>query len=161
MNQKPILRHAQLLAFSREHHFCLLFCWKIRRGLKYKIAPERMSKYVDFFWEHYLQAHFIMEEELLFVFPDDHLIQKAIREHRTIEAEIIELTNNHSEVVEKLLGQLTDKLDNHIRYEERQLYPYLEKHLNSMHLQELTSRIAQYRATPLSDHYRDQFWNGS
>lgn len=39
-------RHAALVQLSRDHHYGLLLCWKLKEGLKKEIEVERMSKYI-------------------------------------------------------------------------------------------------------------------
>ena len=64
MNRKPIRRNENILKLSKEHHFSLLFCWKIRQGLKMNIDASRIVKYAQYFHAHFLRLHF-REEELL------------------------------------------------------------------------------------------------
>ena len=66
MELQPIRRNKHILELSRDHHFTLLFCWKIRQGLKMQIAPERLKNYVNYFWGEHMQPHFREEEEILF-----------------------------------------------------------------------------------------------
>ncbi len=66
MADKPIKRNENMVPLSRDHHFGLLFCWKIRQGLKAKIDLERIRKYILHFWKSHLEQHFKEEETLLF-----------------------------------------------------------------------------------------------
>ena len=67
MEKKPIKRNENLVPVSREHHATLLFCWKLRTGVKGETEPERMIRYTNWFWLHHLQSHFATEEKLLFI----------------------------------------------------------------------------------------------
>ncbi len=49
MKNIPIKRSEFLIQLSRDHHFTLLFCWKIKEGLK-KDIPLILKDYVLFFW---------------------------------------------------------------------------------------------------------------
>ncbi|HMH32889.1 MAG TPA: hemerythrin domain-containing protein [Puia sp.] len=158
MNQKPIRRNEHLLQFSREHHFTLLFSWKIRRGLKNKVAMERIVNYVAFFWHQHLQPHFLAEEKMLFALVQDEMVQKAIREHLTIQEEVHEMANHSTSRVEKLLGQLADKVDNHVRFEERQLFPHLEKILSKEQLEKIGIQLKEQPAFSPAEEYSDIFW---
>ena len=62
---KPIKRHPAIQHFSRDHHFGLLLCWKIREGFRRNVDPERMKKYTDWFFEVYQKPHFDMEEKYM------------------------------------------------------------------------------------------------
>lgn len=46
---KPIKRSGHLIQLSREHHFSLLFCWKVRTGIKKNIEKRRIIPYILFF----------------------------------------------------------------------------------------------------------------
>ena len=65
-NHAPIKRHQALVSYSKEHHFGLLLVWKIRQGLMNAVSPERIGKYVLFFFNEDLKTHFKEEEQLLF-----------------------------------------------------------------------------------------------
>jgi len=66
MIRKPIKRNEHIRKLSQEHHFCLLFCWKVRQGVKKEIAPDRIWRYVQYFWHGHLRPHFKSEEKILF-----------------------------------------------------------------------------------------------
>src|SRR5688500_18476139 len=84
----PIKRHAALQALSRDHHHGLLLSWKLREGIKRKIEPARMMKYIRWFWVTQLKPHFEEEEKHVFTVLDrSHpLILQAIAEHRRLES---------------------------------------------------------------------------
>jgi hemerythrin-like domain-containing protein len=50
---------------------------------------------------------------------------------------------------------LADSVDEHVRYEERILFPYLEKELSGEQLEDIGKRIP---GAPLKDNYEDAFW---
>lgn len=158
MLRKPIKRSEHIRKLSRDHHFSLLFCWKIRKGLKTEVAPERIRLYVEYFWEHHLQPHFREEERILFAPFDDRQIQRAVKEHKQIQ-EVIEDLGGYSKLNEKkLLTEIADMVDEHVRYEERELFPYLEQKLNKEQL-ETIGRELQKNHLSLQDDYTDIFWN--
>jgi hemerythrin superfamily protein len=104
MNQ-PIKRHNALQPLSREHHNALLFCWKIREGIKRQVEPERIKQYVNWFWKTHLANHFQTEERYIFpILPaiNDN-IKQAISEHRTLQQlfETIKKLYNHSASLKK------------------------------------------------------------
>jgi hypothetical protein len=66
MIKRPITRNEHIKRLSRKHHFSLLFCWKIRQGLKNNLQPERICEYVQYFWNQNLQQQFREEEKILF-----------------------------------------------------------------------------------------------
>lgn len=87
MSTKPLKRNSALQPLSREHHFALLLCWKIRRGLELNIALERIGKYVQAMWKHQIADHFDIEERYVFSIMDqsDELVLKAVLDHRLLK----------------------------------------------------------------------------
>src|SRR4051812_7084402 len=67
------------------HDIGLLFCWKVKEGLKRGIDPERVNRYIDFFWNKHLKSHFKEEETLLFNEVDNDLTQRRKYEHQQLE----------------------------------------------------------------------------
>ena len=153
---KPINRSQHIKAFSRDHHMSLLFCWKIRQGLKSGIAPDRLCKYVDYFWKQHLKLHFRTEEKILFSHLKDKLVQKAIKEHKFISEQIKSITIDPYNAIQRKLEKLVDLIDDHIRYEERTLFPHLERKLSLEQLQNVSEKTQN---PSNQDLYDDQFWN--
>jgi hemerythrin-like domain-containing protein len=82
----PIKRHEALVSFSREHHFGLLLVWKIRQGLSNAVSPDRIGRYIIYFFTADLRSHFSDEETFLFtrLTVTDPLRLQAEEEHRNI-----------------------------------------------------------------------------
>lgn len=160
MEKTPIRRNEHILRLSREHHFSLLFCWKIRQGVKKGIAPERMINYADYFRKHHAEPHFREEEEIIFDHFPDEMTLRAVDEHialRRLFEEIISRAGEDDEQVAGLLSSLAEKLDSHVRFEERELFPYLEKKLNEKELSRIGNALDALPAGPRDD-YADEFW---
>ena len=159
MLKRPVNRNEHIRKLSREHHFSLLFCWKIRQGLKMDVATERIRKYVHYFWQRHLQPHFQEEERMLFAPIKDRLIQRAINEHTYIK-QLIEEFIFYSKINErKSLANIADMVDEHVRYEERELFPHLERKLSREQLESIGKKIQQHHQSSLQEQYEDQFWN--
>ncbi|WP_299781861.1 hemerythrin domain-containing protein [uncultured Formosa sp.] len=123
-NKKPLKRHKALQPLSREHHQGLLLSWKIRTGLKKGIELERIKTYANWFDKAHLAPHFNMEEVYIFsILNEDHTLrQQAIEEHKRLGA----LFADHSNL-EDNLTDIADTLEQHIRFEERILFPEIQK----------------------------------
>ena len=80
---KPIIRALELQTISHDHHHGLQFCWKIRIALSKNIAPERIKKHVDWFYENHIKPHFELEEKYVFTVldPSNTLVLQALSEH--------------------------------------------------------------------------------
>ena len=118
--KQPLKRDPNLVPLSREHHFGLLFAWKLKQGLVKNASLETMRDYVLYFWETGLQEHFLAEEDLLLnILPaTDVQRYKVLREHDTVRNLVDQIeakTDFSAAVFETLHSYLTD----HIRYEER------------------------------------------
>jgi hemerythrin-like domain-containing protein len=159
MQKRPIKRNDHIKKLSREHHGSLLFCWKIRQGLKMDVATERICEYVQYFWQEYLLPHFGEEEKILFGPLKDRQVQRAINEHKRIRQQVTDLENCSANNVRKRLGELADMLDEHVRYEERDLFPHLERTLSKEQLENIGRQIQKHHPSLLQDQYEDQFWN--
>jgi hemerythrin-like domain-containing protein len=158
MTEKPIKRSKHLLLISREHHFGLLFCWKIRQGIKLKIDPTRITRYVQYFWQNQLHAHFKEEEMLIFLDKADTLIQKAQEEHVHIENQIQKILQAANPVTHQQLNGVADAIDNHIRFEERTLFPHLEKIFTEAQLENIGAQLEEPGNAQAKDNYPDEFW---
>ena len=159
MSKGPIKRDENIVSLSREHHFSLLFGWKIKNGFKFGIDPERINKYALHFWENNLTTHFKQEEETLFAVTKDKMVDRALDEHRQIRAEVAILKNPSSKEELKIhLLRIADLVTDHVRFEERELFPHLEKKLTPEQLKSIGHDLNEMLDEPLQDDYEDQFW---
>lgn len=147
----PIKRQEFLRPLSRDHHFGLLLCWKIRTGLRRSIEPSRIMRYVVWFFATYLSEHFAAEEKYLYpvLEGDNPDVRKALEEHRSIE----NLLNSGAEPAH-VLPQIAEALENHIRYEERCLFNRIQEKASTAQISLIVSSIDN---TPFTEH-EDRFW---
>ena len=150
--KKPIKRHKALQPLSRQHHFGLLFSWKLRKGFSKNIAPERLQKYATWFFEEEIKPHFEAEEKYVFTVLEENneLIQRALKEHRRLERLFKENDNP-----KKSLSQLEEELDAHIRFEERILFNEIQKVATASQLEKISEIHAEKE---LQLEYHDPFW---
>lgn len=155
MDKKPIKRNENIVKLSREHHTTLLFCWKIRNGLKNGAEPGRILKYVQYFRDVHMMPHFKLEEDILFAPVKDSMVQKALEDHKNILHQV-ELLETGGTDIETSLTNLADTVDNHVRYEERELFPHLERVLNIDQLSAIGQQMKGDEDHP--DDFADEFW---
>ena len=155
--QAPIKRHQALVAFSKDHHFGLLLIWKIKQGLANAVRVERITNYILFFFEEYLLQHFKEEEQNLFPkLPADNLLHhQAVNEHEVIYDMINQL--RHQKDNGNLVKRFAETLNNHIRFEERELFAYLQQTLSEPELQAITSH-QNCHGSDEDSRWQDQFW---
>ena len=158
MKNEPLKRNENLVKLSRDHHAGLLFCWKIRQGVKYHIETSRMIKYVKYFWDHHFASHFKEEEEFLFAPFRDEEVQKALDDHQKIKTFVEKVGVSGMESEDDILLELADTIDDHIRYEERVLFPHLQERLSEQQLELIGEQIVD---EPLTDNFEDEFWKKS
>ncbi|GGW66546.1 hemerythrin HHE cation binding domain-containing protein [Winogradskyella epiphytica] len=152
MQPKPQKRHKALQPLSREHHHGLLLSWKIRSGFSKDIEPERIRVYANWFYENHLIPHFEIEEAHIFPILDaeNDLIKRALADHRRLKR-LFEETGDDV----KTLNRIEEKLDQHIRFEERVLFPEIQKIATEEELLQI-EKIHQPEA--FEDNLTDEFW---
>lgn len=152
MKHKPLKRHKALQPLSREHHHGLLLSWKIRTGFNKNIEPERIRAYANWFFENHLIPHFEIEETHVFPIlgPDHELIKRALAEHKRINHLFIETENDI-----KTLCKIEEELEQHIRFEERILFPEIQKVATEAQLLQIEKT---HQSNGFEDHLVDVFW---
>jgi hemerythrin-like domain-containing protein len=155
---KPIKRSEHIIQLSREHHFSLLFCWKVKKGIKKGVKPKRIIDYVLYFWKEHLLPHF-SEEDILFEHVDDELVRRAYDEHHVINNLVMSLgsTNNEEDKLD-LAIKIVTLVDEHVRFEERELFPHLEAAIEESELINIGKKLFDAQPEALQDEYEDEFW---
>ena len=154
--QQPLKRSEQLKSLSREHHSGLLFSWKIREGVRIGISNERLKDYLNYFVDEHLLDHFEKEETLLFNKVNEPVCLQAIKEHEllkqqvhTINVSLVVDTNDFTDFIEIL--------NDHIRFEERVVFPLLEEVLDIQTLNSINEEL-ESAGDVFKDEYTDEFW---
>jgi iron-sulfur cluster repair protein YtfE (RIC family) len=135
------MRHPSLIALSQDHHHGLALALRCRKQALGQLKPmgavglrERAKELLDFFAGN-LVAHFRAEEEVLFPVIRDavpasaSMIDELIKNHDQIRKAVSQLEAGTR--LAKLIFDLGDLLERHIRKEERELFPLIEKHLEA------------------------------
>jgi len=150
--RKPLKRHLSLQSLSREHHFGLLLCWKIRTGFQKSVEVNRIKAYSDWFFQTHLIPHFDKEEKLWFpLLGNSHqLIKKALTDHRRLAR----LFNDTAQA-EKSLSLIEEELEAHIRFEERVLFEEIQKTVPESTLLQAMKQLEEKES--LED-WHDPFW---
>lgn len=152
---KPIKRSAQLAPLSREHHDGLLFAWKIKQGLENKTPAETLRAFTMWYWRHHIKPHFFQEEKILMPYlpPENPMTSRLKEEHDHIRELILGLDEQADR---RSLLLLCDLINQHIRFEERELFVFLENQLTPQKLDEIFVQLEKH---PLgSEEWKDEFW---
>ena len=133
------MRHASLVPLSQDHHHGLALALRCRKQSLGQIKPmgaeglrERAKEFLTFYVSN-LVPHFRAEEEVLFpllsstVPGSKEMIDELVRDHAQIRAAIPQLEAGTG--LAKLIFDLGDLLERHIRKEERELFPLFEQHV--------------------------------
>lgn len=150
--KKPLKRHKSLQPFSREHHHTLLLSWKIRTGFHKNIDPQRIKTYVDWFYKNHVASHFELEEKYIFsILDSEHeYVKKALSEHRRLQRLFDDETD-----IEKSLSLLEEELEKHIRFEERVLFPEVQKIASEEQLEQIDKHHTE---VDFQENIADEFW---
>lgn len=153
-------RNQNLVNLSKDHHFGLLFIWKIRQGMSKKVDGEIIRDYIMYFWNNALAKHFEEEETLMLseLLPDDGFRLRTEKEHKEI-LEIITLVFLTTHPSYQIFEKLCDSLNNHIRFEEREFFPYFERK-KADRLEEIGRKINE-SAEEFKEEFEPAFWEKS
>ena len=151
----PIRRDELLAPLSREHHQGLLLCWKIRTGFRKNIQLDRIQAYADWFFKSHLMAHFEIEEKYVFTVlgNDNELVKRALKEHRQLRRLFNGVREDHNNV-----GMIEEKLEAHIRFEERVLFNEIQAVASASELKEIMSKHNDQTGVKGNEDWTDEFW---
>lgn len=142
-------RDPALVSLSHDHHQALFAAQKLVRAQEDTAADALAS--LTAYWSCHGQAHFRAEEEILFPAyarhgdPYDPLLARALCDHAAIRAHIQSVDAAASTDLSKLheLGRL---IQEHVRLEERRLFPAIEGALPAEDLAAIAEALAAAEA---------------
>jgi iron-sulfur cluster repair protein YtfE (RIC family) len=133
------MRHPSLVALSHDHHHGLALALRCRKQALGQLKPmgvaglrERAQEFVDFYRADLIK-HFRAEETVLFPLMRETaaanatLLDELIKQHQEITNAIAPLEAGLG--LSKLLFDIGDLLERHIRKEERELFPLFESQI--------------------------------
>jgi len=144
-------RHKSLFPLSHDHQHGLALALKLKYPKKplsssteeeiSALKSELADKY-----ENVLRKHFWKEEKYLVPgFEENNLMKQMLEEHRKLEGLYNIIVNNTEgwtpEQQRDKLYLFGELLDLHIRFEERELFPMIEKSLSAEQLKELGEKL--------------------
>ncbi|RYG20645.1 MAG: hypothetical protein EOO07_04495, partial [Chitinophagaceae bacterium] len=128
-------RNPNLITISKEHHHILLFVWKIKQGLKANMALERIQKYVVYFWASDLAQHIEKEKTILFKRFDSKEVRRCLDQQCKVQAYIQMICKTGSDRSD--YQTICELIQQSVRYEERVVFPILEKNLPKATLEDI------------------------
>lgn len=147
--QPPIERHEALAPFSRDHYTGLVQARRLIKSAEDDAVARRkaIAEFVDA-WDQEIAEHFDDEERLLMDVMSDDDRQRLTREHvrlRSLADEARGLRKQTDPDASRLqdIGQT---LDDHIRWEERELFARIQDRLDEAQLAAIGHHTASIEA---------------
>jgi hemerythrin-like domain-containing protein len=147
-------RHPALVELSRDHQHGLASARTLRHASETDRAAARSAFLL--FWHDEGEAHFSVEEQILLpalhgLDVADEPVNRVVAEHAAIRRRAADMSDDAQPAVDDL-HRLGGLLERHIRYEERVLFPLIERSLDDAQLTALGEAFA--RAEPPEPHPR-------
>jgi len=140
------VRRSQALApLSRDDHVALVVAAELRRA-DHDGLEAAAARFLDFLADHEL-SHFALEEPVLLpAVPDGdvgrRLAQRVLDDHAYLRGALERVRRSDAAWDLEFLHAVGARLRDHVRMEERELFPYLERTLDAATLDEIGARLA-------------------
>jgi iron-sulfur cluster repair protein YtfE (RIC family) len=152
-------RTPELRTLSEDHHHGLVQARKLRRATEADgadSAEAAVKRFLDF-WQRDTSLHFRKEEEVLLPviarYGGDlsrEPLLEMIEDHVRIRGLVMQLSDEAIGGIVRLetLHEIGERLEAHIRFEERVVFPLIEESLSKAALTELAARLEVKDAGP-------------
>jgi len=152
-------RTPELRSLSEDHHHGLVHARQLRRaGDEHETnAVESVAKTFLDFWQKDTALHFRKEEEVLLPvmarykgdLSQEPLVE-MLEDHGRIRGLVMQLSDEvvGDNVRTETLHEIGERLEAHIRLEERVVFPLIEESLSEAALRELAARLEVKQAGP-------------
>jgi hemerythrin-like domain-containing protein len=157
-------RGEELAPLSWDHHHGLVLAFRLKRGLNRNADGLIMADYVKQAWENSLKPHFDKEERFLikplekYSKSADLLIRQLKRDHLFFGNMINKIKTKNSNL-KSYLQEFAEALEKHIRFEEREFFPAVEKQVPPKQLALIGRSIhALYQTVDMC--WTPEFWQG-
>ena len=143
-------RDPALVSLSHDHHQALFVAQKLRRATAETLGEERAAFLA--YWEEHGRAHFRLEEEVLLpayaAHGDPHhpLVARALCDHVAIRHRAAALAGDSAPTA-VALNELGVCLADHVRLEERELFPLIERAMPAARLAAVAAALEQAERT--------------
>lgn len=133
-------RDPALIHLSHDHQHALAVAYELRHADDSKHATAR-KRLLDFMASEG-DRHLEIEERILLPFiadeipPGDPVVKRVLSEHERLRSKARDLSTTEAPTTDQLRA-LGDLLHDHVRFEERDLFPRIEKSLTAAKLLEL------------------------
>ena len=148
-----------LQPLSRQHKSALMACLLIRKGISKQAKVEDMVSFLQQCWIQEILPHFEQEEALLIPllkkYPKGKIYADTIlRDHELFRIGMIHLQQDHLQ--ERLLQDLAEQLEHHIRFEERIVFQEMQNFIPPAELEQLI--LKEHDQPSICNNYPQRFW---
>jgi hemerythrin-like domain-containing protein len=152
-------RTPELRTLSEDHHHGLVQARRLRKaaeGEETNSAEAAVKGFLDF-WQKETALHFRKEEEVLLPIMARYggdlsrePLVEMIQDHAHIRGLVMQLSDEAigGNVRQETLHEIGERLEAHIRLEERVVFPLIEESLSEAALTELAARLEVNEAGP-------------
>jgi hemerythrin-like domain-containing protein len=156
-------RDQALQPLSRQHHQGLLVSLLLSKGLKKNLATKPMRDFILQYWQDDLCKHFEVEEKSLVPIANTYaklepLITRMLLEHQQIVLLINRINNEARAEQLETIKEFADKLEQHIRFEERELFEQLQLTLSAEDMSVLNLAFNAISEKDFCERYDNKFW---
>jgi hemerythrin-like domain-containing protein len=143
-------RSAELRALSVDHHHGLVAARRLRQAALGLTSLERAITGFLEVWRVEIEPHFRAEEEIVLpafsqaVAVEDPRIVRTLSEHVALRRAVRDLERAEGEQRQILAEAIGLALEDHIRFEERVLFPAIEEALEGPRLAELARELQHH-----------------
>lgn len=143
MKHEPLKRHKSLQPLSRDHYAGLVQARRLRIAADHG-ASQRLAATAEFVgeWDALMAEHLADEEHLLLdLIENKALVHRLLDEHdqiRSMATTATHLVERVEAPVPDRLRKLASVLHDHIRWEERTLFPAIEQQATPAELEGLS-----------------------
>lgn len=142
----PIERHEALAPFSRDHYIGLVQAQRLKKAADAGDVARRkaVAEFMDA-WDAQIDAHFADEERLLANLAEKGDGQRLLAEHRQLRELVAQARElrHQADPAADMVRQIGEKLEQHIRWEERELFVRLQDQLSQSQLATLEHQTRQ------------------
>ncbi len=140
-------RSEALTSLSHDHHQALFTAMKLRRA---DDIDEARAVFLGF-WNRDGRLHFRVEEEVMLPVwasygdVDQAGVSRMLGDHLEIRRAALLVESREATLPD--MHELGDRINAHVRFEERELFPLIENRLTPVQLERLAGAIAEAEAT--------------
>jgi len=149
-------RHLAFIPLSREHQDGLILATRLQQGRKALLRLwshdlNWQAEYVVKFYDDSLSTHFDVEEKLVFPLAQIYfgekakIVQRLYEEHSSMKSMVESFPRPNQKILGENLTNFGKLLEAHIHCEERDFFPFCEKIIPEEKLNELGSKIKQFK----------------